>query len=154
MFHEMPKAYEPKAFEEKWYRFWMDNDLMTAEVGSKKPRFSLVMPPPNITGSLHIGHALDLTLQDIIIRHMRMSGRETLWLPGTDHASIATHAKIEEMLESEGTSRLELGREVLGEGLEWKDKYGHIIMDQIKSLGASCDWSGSGSPWMKVARRR
>lgn len=142
MLPEMPKAYEPKAFEEKWYRFWTDNGLFKAETGSQKPRFSLVMPPPNITGSLHIGHALDLTLQDIIIRHMRMSGRETLWLPGTDHASIATHARIEEMLESEGTSRWELGREeFLRRAWEWKDKYGHIITDQVKSLGASCDWS-------------
>jgi valyl-tRNA synthetase len=139
---EMPRAYEPKAFEEKWYRYWMDNGLFNAKAGSKKPRFSLVMPPPNITGSLHIGHALDQTLQDIIIRHMRMSGMETLWLPGTDHASIATHAKIEEMLESEGTSRWELGREeFLRRAWEWKDRYGHIITDQVKALGASCDWS-------------
>lgn len=142
MLKEMPKAYEPKSFEEKWYRYWMENDLFKAEAGSQKPKFSLVMPPPNITGSLHIGHALDLTIQDIIIRHMRMSGRETLWLPGTDHASIATHAKIEEMLESEGTSRLELGREkFLERAWDWKRKYGNIITDQIKSLGASCDWS-------------
>lgn len=142
MLKEMPKAYEPKSFEEKWYRYWMENDLFKAEAGSQKPKFSLVMPPPNITGSLHIGHALDLTIQDTIIRHMRMSGRETLWLPGTDHASIATHAKIEEMLESEGTSRLELGREkFLERAWDWKRKYGNIITDQIKSLGASCDWS-------------
>ena len=102
----------------------------------------LVMPPPNITGSLHIGHALDQTLQDIIIRHARMRGLKTLWLPGTDHASIATHAKIEEMLASEGTSRWELGREeFLKRAWEWRNKYGHIITDQVKALGASCDWS-------------
>ncbi len=142
MLDEMSKAYEPKAFEEKWYRYWMDNGFFVAKTGSEQSRFSLVMPPPNITGSLHIGHALDLTLQDIIIRHMRMSGKETLWLPGTDHASIATHARIEEMLESEGTSRWELGREeFLRRAWEWKDKYGHIITDQVKAMGASCDWS-------------
>lgn len=138
----MSKSYEPKAFEEKWYRYWMENGLFGAEVKPGKPRFSLVMPPPNITGSLHIGHALDQTLQDIIIRHARMRGLKTLWLPGTDHASIATHAKIEEMLASEGTSRWELGREeFLKRAWEWKNKYGHIITDQVKALGASCDWS-------------
>lgn len=138
----MSKSYEPKAFEEKWYRYWMENGLFGAEVKPGKPRFSLVMPPPNITGSLHIGHALDQTLQDIIIRHARMRGLKTLWLPGTDHASIATHAKIEEMLASEGTSRWELGREeFLKRAWEWRNKYGHIITDQVKALGASCDWS-------------
>ncbi|MGB4433688.1 MAG: class I tRNA ligase family protein, partial [Bacillota bacterium] len=138
----MPKAYDPKTYEQKWYSFWMENNLFRAEVTPGKPRFSIVMPPPNITGELHMGHALDTVLQDIYVRYNRMLGKETLWLPGTDHASIATHARIEEMLAKEGTSRWELGREkFLERAWEWKEKYGHIITDQLKVLGASCDWS-------------
>jgi valyl-tRNA synthetase len=138
----LPKAYEPKSFEGKWYEYWMDNELFKANVVPGKPRFCIVIPPPNVTGALHMGHALDTTLQDIFIRYNRMLGHETLWLPGTDHASIATHAKIEEMLAEEGTSRWELGREkFLERAWEWKEKYGHIITDQLKTLGASCDWS-------------
>ena len=138
----LAKVYEPKTFEKRWYRYWEDNGLFKARVRPGKPRFSLVIPPPNVTGSLHIGHALDQTIQDIIVRYSRMMGLETLWLPGTDHASIATHAKIEEMLASEGTSRWELGRERFMErAWQWKEKYGHIITDQVKTLGASCDWS-------------
>ncbi|HHW27276.1 MAG TPA: valine--tRNA ligase [Firmicutes bacterium] len=142
MTQELAKAYDPKSFEKKWYQYWMDNGLFRAEVRPGKPRFSIVIPPPNITGSLHIGHALDETIQDILVRYNRMLGNETLWLPGTDHASIATHAKIEEMLAEEGTSRWELGREkFLERAWEWRDKYGHIITDQLKALGSSCDWS-------------
>lgn len=138
----MPKAYEPKSFEEKWYKYWMENGLFGARPNPGKKRFSLVMPPPNITGALHMGHALDNTLQDVFTRYKRMLGYETLWVPGTDHASIATHAKIEEMLASEGTSRWELGREkFLERAWQWKEKYGHIITDQLKKLGSSCDWS-------------
>jgi len=138
----LPKAYEPKTFEKKWYSYWVDNDLFRAKVRPGKPRFSIVIPPPNVTGALHMGHALDTTLQDIFVRYNRMLGKETLWLPGTDHASIATHAKIEEMLVKEGTSRWELGREkFLVRAWQWKNKYGHIITDQLKTLGASCDWS-------------
>ncbi len=138
----LPKAYEPKSFEDKWYRYWMGNRLFEAKVSPGEPKFSIVIPPPNITGALHMGHALDTTLQDIFVRYNRMLGKETLWLPGTDHASIATHAKIEEMLTEEGTSRWELGREkFLERAWEWKRKYGHIITEQLKTLGASCDWS-------------
>ncbi|MGI6643262.1 MAG: valine--tRNA ligase [Bacillota bacterium] len=138
----LAKAYEPKSFENRWYQYWMENHLFKAQVRPGKEKFSLVIPPPNITGSLHIGHALDETLQDIIVRYNRMLGKETLWVPGSDHASIATHAKIEEMLASEGTNRWELGRDRFMErAWEWKEKYGHIISDQIKALGASCDWS-------------
>ena len=140
--NDMPKAYDPKTYEQKWYSFWMENNLFRAEVTPGKPRFSIVMPPPNITGELHMGHALDTVLQDIYVRYNRMLGKETLWLPGTDHASIATHARIEEMLAKEGTSRWELGREkFLERAWQWKEKYGHIITDQLKVLGASCDWS-------------
>ncbi len=138
----LPKAYEPKSFENKWYEYWMENELFKASVTPGKPRFSIVIPPPNVTGALHMGHALDTTLQDIFVRYNRMLGKETLWLPGTDHASIATHAKIEEMLAAEGTSRWELGRDkFLERAWEWKEKYGHIITDQLKTMGASCDWS-------------
>ncbi|MGE5580638.1 MAG: valine--tRNA ligase [Bacillota bacterium] len=138
----LAKAYEPKAFEDKWYAYWDENGLFGAKVSPGKPRFSLVIPPPNVTGSLHIGHALDETLQDILVRYARMQGLETLWVPGTDHASIATHAKIEELLANEGTSRWQLGREKFMErAWQWKDKYGHIINDQIRKLGSSCDWS-------------
>lgn len=139
---DLPKAYEPKNFEKKWYEYWQTHDLFKAHVRPGKPRFSMVIPPPNITGALHMGHALDTTLQDILVRYNRMLGYETLWLPGTDHASIATHAKIEEMLAEEGTSRWRLGREkFLERAWQWKEKYGHIITDQLKTLGASCDWS-------------
>ncbi len=138
----LAKTYEPKAFEKKWYRYWEENGLFRARVSPCKPRFSMVIPPPNVTGSLHIGHALDQTIQDILVRYARMRGLETLWLPGTDHASIATHAKIEEMLASEGTSRWELGREKFMErAWEWKDRYGHMITDRVKMVGSSCDWS-------------
>ncbi len=138
----LAKAYEPKAFEKKWYSYWNDAGLFGAKVRPGHPKFSLVIPPPNVTGSLHIGHALDDTLQDILIRFARMKGLETLWVPGTDHASIATHARIEEMLADEGTSRWELGREKFMErAWEWKEKYGHIINDQIRAMGSSCDWS-------------
>ena len=142
MSKQLDKAYEPKSFEKKWYDYWEGNGLFRAHVRPGKPRFCLVIPPPNVTGSLHIGHALDQTIQDILVRYARMRGLETLWLPGTDHASIATHAKIEEMLASEGTSRWELGREkFLERAWQWKEKHGHIIDDQIRTLGASCDWS-------------
>ncbi len=138
----MPKAYEPKSFERKWYSFWLENDLFKATVNPDKKKFSIVMPPPNVTGALHMGHALDTVLQDIYTRYNRMLGNETLWLPGTDHASIATHAKIEDMLAREGTSRWELGRDkFLERAWDWKEKYGHMITDQLKVLGASCDWS-------------
>lgn len=132
----LAKAYEPKSFEQKWYSYWMDQGLFQAHVRPGKPKFSIVIPPPNITGALHMGHALDTTLQDIFVRYNRMLGNETLWLPGSDHASIATHAKIEEMLAAEGTSRWELGREkFLERAWEWKDKYGHIITDQAQEDG-------------------
>ncbi len=138
----MPKAYEPKSFEQKWYSFWLENDLFKSTVNPDKKKFSIVMPPPNVTGALHMGHALDTVLQDIYTRYNRMLGNETLWLPGTDHASIATHAKIEDMLAREGTSRWELGRDkFLERAWNWKEKYGHMITDQLKVLGASCDWS-------------
>ncbi|MGE5542845.1 MAG: valine--tRNA ligase, partial [Bacillota bacterium] len=134
--------YDPGAVEEKWYARWLERDYFRAEVNPAKKPYCIVIPPPNITGSLHLGHALNNTIQDILIRYKRMKGYEALWLPGYDHASIATHMKIEEMLEKEGTNRWELGREkFLERAWEWKEKYGGTIVGQLKRMGCSCDWS-------------
>ncbi len=139
---EIPSVYDPGAVEEKWYARWLERGYFRAEVNHARKPYCIVIPPPNITGSLHIGHALNNTIQDILIRYRRMKGFETLWLPGYDHASIATHTKIEEMLEKEGTNRWELGRErFLERAWEWKEKYGGTIVSQLKRMGCSCDWS-------------
>jgi len=136
------KSYDPKPVEEKWARFWMEQRTFTPEAPSEKPKFSLVLPPPNVTGSLHMGHALCFTLPDIIARWKRMKGLNVLWLPGTDHASIAVHNVIEQSLREKGLSREKLGREeFLKVAWEWKRKYGGIITDQLKKLGASLDWT-------------
>lgn len=138
----IPTVYDPQAVEEKWYGFWEEQQLFHAEVEKDKAPFSIVIPPPNVTGQLHMGHALDNTLQDILIRFRRMQGYNTLWMPGTDHAGIATQIKVEEMLNKEsGISRYDLGREAFIEKVwEWKHQYGNRITTQLKSLGASCDW--------------
>lgn len=139
---ELPKSYEPQQVEDKIYKFWVDNDYFKAEVDPKKEPYTIVMPPPNITGKLHMGHALDETLQDVLIRFKRMQGYNALWVPGTDHASIATEAKIVEQMRQEGVTKEEIGREeFLKRAFLWKEKYGSTIMEQIKQLGASCDWS-------------
>ncbi len=136
------KNYDPKGFEKKWYDFWLENDYFKASPESDKPPYCIVIPPPNVTGSLHLGHALDLTLQDILIRWKRMSGFNTLWLPGTDHAGIATQNVVEKELKKQGMDRHKLGREkFIKKVWEWKDQYGGRIIHQLKSLGASCDWS-------------
>jgi valyl-tRNA synthetase len=136
------KSYRPEGLEEKWYNFWLRNDYFKAESKSRKPSYCIVIPPPNVTGSLHIGHALDITLQDIIIRWKRMSGFNTLWLPGTDHAGIATQNVVEKELSSRGVDRHDLGREKFIEKVwEWKRLYGGTIINQLKRMGASCDWS-------------
>ncbi len=138
---ELPKVYDPKAVEDKTYRFWLDGRYFHAEPNPKKKPYTIVIPPPNITGHLHMGHALDNTLQDILIRFKRMQGFETLWLPGTDHASIATEAKIVEQMRKEGVSKEDLGREgFLERAWEWKAQYGGRIIEQLKKLGSSCDW--------------
>ena len=138
----MEKSYNPKGIEEKLYNFWLEKDYFRAESRSDKPAYCIVIPPPNITGSLHIGHALDVTLQDIIIRWKRMSGFNTLWLPGTDHAGIATQNVVEKELKKQGLSRHKLGRDAFVESVwEWKTQYGDRIVHQLKRLGASCDWS-------------
>ncbi|MBQ5745991.1 MAG: valine--tRNA ligase, partial [Selenomonadales bacterium] len=138
---QIPTVYDPASVEKKWYGFWEENNLFHAEVEQDKQPFSVVIPPPNVTGQLHMGHALDDTLQDIIVRWRRMQGYNTLWMPGTDHAGIATQIKVEEMLAKDGISRHDLGRdEFLKHVWAWKEEYGGRIVKQIKSLGASCDW--------------
>ena len=139
---KMEKVYDPRQVEEKWYPFWEEKGYFHAEVDQSKEAFSIVMPPPNVTGALHLGHAIDNTIQDILTRFKRMQGYNTLWLPGTDHAGIATQAKVEEQLVKEGTNRHELGREKFIERVwEWKEQYGGRITQQLRRMGASCDWS-------------
>ena len=142
---ELPKVYEPQQVEGRIYRMWMDHDCFKATPDPDKKPFSIVMPPPNVTGQLHMGHAMDATLQDILTRFKRMQGYEALWLPGTDHAGIATQIKVEEELRTkEGLTRYDLGREkFLQRVWEWKEKYGTRIVEQQKKMGASCDWSRS-----------
>ena len=144
---EIPKAYESQAVETKWYSYWQEHDCFTADparVSDKRPSYSIVIPPPNVTGVLHMGHVLNNTIQDILARKARMDGKEVLWLPGTDHAGIATQSVVERKLIKEGVMRHrdELGREQLLEHIwEWKEKHGGIIIEQLKKLGSSCDWS-------------
>jgi len=144
---ETSKTYEPQSIEEKWYSFWMKEGCFTADparVSEKRPAYSIVIPPPNVTGVLTLGHVLNNTIQDILARRARMLGKEVLWLPGTDHAGIATQNVVEKTLRKEGAMkhRDDLGREALvGKIWEWKDKYGGIILKQLRALGASCDWT-------------
>ncbi len=138
---DIPKAYEPSQVEGKWYSFWEERRYFHAEPNPDREPFTIVIPPPNVTGSLHLGHALNNSLQDFIIRRKRMQGYETLWLPGTDHAGIATHAVVERLLAEEGKTRWEIGREAFLERVwQWVEKYGGTIIQQLKSLGCSCDW--------------
>ncbi len=140
---EIPKTYDPAAVENKWYEYWTAQRLFVADPASSKPAYSIVIPPPNVTGILHMGHVLNNTIQDILARKARMEGKEVLWLPGTDHAGIATQVVVEKKLKKEEkTDRRQLGRERFLERVwEWKNKHGGIIIDQLKKLGASCDWS-------------
>ena len=141
MSENLEKTYNPKAIEAKLYEKWCDNKYFHAEVDRSKKPFTTVMPPPNITGKLHMGHALDNTLQDILIRFKRMQGYEALWVPGTDHASIATEAKVVEKLRAEGISKEDIGREKFLEHVwDWKKQYGGRIVEQLKKIGSSCDW--------------
>ncbi|MEG1304588.1 MAG: class I tRNA ligase family protein, partial [Oscillospiraceae bacterium] len=138
---ELEKLYSPKQTEDTVYKMWMDNGYFHAVPDKNKKPYTIVIPPPNITGQLHMGHALDETLQDILIRTKRMQGYSALWLPGTDHASIATEAKIVEAMKKEGLSKDDLGREgFLERAWQWKEKYGNRIIEQLKKLGSSCDW--------------
>lgn len=143
MARDLPKTYAPKEFEDRIYKTWCDRGYFTADPKKPGPAFSMVIPPPNVTGQLHMGHALDETLQDILVRYKRMQGYNTLWVPGTDHAGIATQIKVEEQLRvNEGLTRYDLGREKFLERVwEWKNKYGDRIISQLKKLGTSCDWT-------------
>ena len=139
---QLEKTYNPGQVEERWYQFWSAKNYFRAEVEHPGPVYSIVIPPPNVTGSLHVGHALNTSLQDILVRWRRMQGRNTLWVPGTDHAGIATQNVVERLLRDEGTSRESLGREqFIARVWEWKAQSGGTIIQQLKRLGASCDWS-------------
>lgn len=142
MLENLPKTYNPKDFEDRLYSYWNDNGYFRAEVDHTKKPFTIMMPPPNVTGSLHMGHALNNTIQDILTRWKRMEGYSALWLPGTDHASISTEVKVVEKITAEGKSKESLGREgFLQEAWEWTHLYGGTIKNQLKKLGVSCDWS-------------
>ncbi|MGN0824808.1 MAG: class I tRNA ligase family protein, partial [Christensenellales bacterium] len=137
----MPKTYDPSSVEERLYKKWEERGYFHSEPNPDKPPYTIVIPPPNITGQLHMGHALDETMQDILIRYKRMSGFETLWLPGTDHASIATEVKVVNKLAAEGISKTDIGREgFLEHAWAWKKEYGGRIVTQLRKLGSSCDW--------------
>jgi valyl-tRNA synthetase len=139
---DIPKSYEPKSVEGKWYPFWEERQLFVADARSTAPTFSIVIPPPNVTGSLHMGHMLVYTLHDIVVRWRRMQGLNTLWLPGTDHAGIATQNVVERQLAAEGKTRYDLGREAFEKRVwEWKEQSGNTILRQLRMLGGSCDWT-------------
>ena len=141
MSKELEKLYDPKNVEDRIYKTWLEKKYFHAKCDANKPTYTIVIPPPNITGQLHMGHALDNTLQDILIRYKRMQGFDTLWLPGTDHASIATEAKIVEAMRKEGIKKEDIGREAfLERAWDWKKKYGGRIIEQLKKMGSSCDW--------------
>src|SRR5579863_9908385 len=139
---ELPKQYDPKAAQARWYRFWEESGFFNADPNPDKKPHTIMMPLPNVTGALHMGHALNDSLQDLITRWRRMQGYEALWMPGTDHAGIATQAVVERrMLEEEGITRHDIGREALVQRIwKWKDEYEARILNQLRQLGASCDW--------------
>jgi len=140
---EISKAYEPAAVETRWYQFWLDHKLFVADAASSKPAYSIVIPPPNVTGVLHMGHVLNNTIQDVLARKARMDGKEVLWLPGTDHAGIATEGMVAKQLrKEEKKSKQDIGREEFIKRVwAWKEKHGDIIINQLKKLGSSCDWT-------------
>ena len=138
---ELPSRYNPQETEDKWCKIWEDQHLFHAKVNPDKKPFTVVIPPPNVTGILHMGHALNNTLQDILVRYKRMKGFETLWMPGTDHAGIATQNVVEKQLAQEGKKRQDLGREEFLKRLwDWQKQCGGTIFHQLKKLGSSCDW--------------
>ena len=142
LYSQIPTKYSPKEIEDKTYQFWLDGKYFEANNDSDKQPFTIVIPPPNVTANLHIGHAMNNTLQDILIRWKRMQGFDALWVPGTDHAGIATQNRVENMLAQDGLSRYDIGREAfLEKTWEWKHKYGDIIINQLKKIGCSCDWT-------------
>ena len=138
---EIPAKYDPSQTESKWYDFWLNRGYFHSEPNEKEP-YTIVIPPPNVTGVLHMGHMLNNTIQDVLVRRARMCGKNACWVPGTDHASIATEAKVVAKLRSEGIEKSDLSREeFLMHAWEWKEKHGGIILEQLKKLGASCDRS-------------
>jgi valyl-tRNA synthetase len=138
--HEIPAQYSPLDVEDKWYGEWMKHQLFKSVPDEREP-YTIVIPPPNVTGVLHMGHMLNNTIQDVLIRRKRMLGFNACWVPGTDHASIATEAKVVRLLREQGINKREIGREkFLEHAFEWKEKYGGIILKQLRKLGASCDW--------------
>ncbi|MGE5530257.1 MAG: class I tRNA ligase family protein, partial [Patescibacteria group bacterium] len=138
---QLAPVYDPKAVESRWYEYWLAGRFFHAEPDTGRKPFCIVIPPPNITGALHLGHAFDMTIQDVLIRWRRMEGDEALWVPGTDHAGIATQAVVERQLAREGVRKEDLGREVfLARVWDWREKYGGTIVGQLKRLGCSCDW--------------
>ncbi|MBR6728605.1 MAG: class I tRNA ligase family protein, partial [Clostridia bacterium] len=143
MSEQLDKIYNPGEVEDRLYAQWVEKGYFTPTPDSEKEPFTIVIPPPNVTGQLHMGHAMDETLQDILIRYKRMAGYAALWVPGTDHAGIATQIKVEEALrKEEGLTRYDLGREAFTERVwDWKNKFGTRIINQLKKLGSSCDWS-------------
>ena len=139
--HELPKTYDPHVTEDALYKFWEENGYFHAEIDENKTPYTIMLPPPNVTGQLHMGHAFDNTLQDILIRAKRMQGYAALWMPGTDHAGLATQIKVEEILRQKGETRFDYGREKFLELCwDWKEQYGSRIINQLKTLGSSCDW--------------
>ena len=138
---DIPSKYNPANVEDKWYSYWMENEFFNSTPDDREP-YTIVIPPPNVTGVLHMGHMLNNTLQDVLIRRARMMGKNALWVPGTDHASIATEARVVAMLREKGIDKNDLTREeFLEHAWEWKEKHGGIILEQLKKLGASCDWT-------------
>src|SRR5437868_664276 len=138
---EIPKIYDPSQVEDRWYANWMNQEFFKSVPDEREP-YTIVIPPPNVTGILHMGHMLNNTIQDVLVRRARMLGKNACWVPGTDHASIATEAKVVAMLKEKGIKKSDLTREeFLKYAWEWKEKYGGIILEQLKKLGASCDWS-------------
>ena len=138
---EIAKTYSPKEAEDKWYQYWLDKKFFKSSVDKSKKPYTVVIPPPNVTGVLHMGHMLNNTIQDVLIRRARMLGFNACWVPGTDHASIATEAKVVKLLADKGIKKSDLTRdEFLKHAWDWKEKYGGIILEQLKKLGASCDW--------------
>ena len=137
---EIPSKYEPAKAEGKWYDYWMKHGFFKSKPDDREP-YTIVIPPPNVTGVLHMGHMLNNTIQDVLVRRARMQGKNACWVPGTDHASIATEAKVVAKLKSEGIEKKDLTREKFLEyAWEWTDKHGGIILKQLRKLGASCDW--------------
>ena len=139
---ELSSKYNPQETQDKWLKFWKDKNVFHVKADSGKRAFTIMIPPPNVTGILHMGHALNNTLQDIMVRYKRMNGFETLWMPGTDHAGIATQNAVEKELAREGKTRQDLGRDKFLKRLwAWKQEYGDTIINQLEKLGSSCDWA-------------